>query len=263
MFDNTNETLNIYRTFVNIHYELGSYFLNAGTTAYETGVSVMYPMAYWTIFEPDTWDYKLWKDIFVAPMVDNTTLRDITFPTGDDWVDWWNPKKVYSGGSTIYNYSVPLSQFPVFHRKGSILPLDVKNNDGNHGDERSSDYLTLLISHLAPGAYQSVREEATGPAPTAQEFRYGYDANGMLFTFTASAHTRRLLLLISGVTVGEQATFHLKGSGITLPRMDSLHDLYSQGQGWFYQSKKGELWIIPGDSSAGMILTSAGISARA
>lgn len=47
MFDNTNETLNIYRTFVNIHYELGSYFLNAGTTAYETGVSVMYPMAYW------------------------------------------------------------------------------------------------------------------------------------------------------------------------------------------------------------------------
>jgi len=50
MFDNTNETLDIYRTFVNIHYELGPYFLNAGTTAYETGVSVMYPMAWWYVF---------------------------------------------------------------------------------------------------------------------------------------------------------------------------------------------------------------------
>lgn len=34
-FDNTNETVNIYRNFVGIHYELGPYFLTAGSDAYE------------------------------------------------------------------------------------------------------------------------------------------------------------------------------------------------------------------------------------
>ncbi len=159
----------------------------------------------------------------------------------------------------MVNYSVPLAQFPVFHRKGSILPLDVTSDECNHGDERSSGYLTLLISHLSPGAYQSVREEATAPNPTAQEFRYGYE--GGVFTFTATAHSRKLFLLIRGVTADEGLAMHSKGSGI-LSRHETLGALYSKASGWHYDSRKGELWIIPGESSAGLVLTATGMGER-
>ena len=173
-------------------------------------------------------------------------------------MDWWNPSRVYSGGSFVANYSVPLARFPVFHRKGSILPLDVTNDEGNHGDERSSGYLTLLISHLSPGAYQSVREEATASNPIAQEFRYGYD--GGVFTFTATAHSRKLLLLIRGVTA-EGLGLHSKGNGV-LPRQESLGALHSQASGWHYDDRKGELWIIPGDSSSGLVLIATGMGEK-
>ena len=43
MYD--EETLQIYRSFVQIHYEIGPYLLSAGTQAYETHSSVMFPMA--------------------------------------------------------------------------------------------------------------------------------------------------------------------------------------------------------------------------
>lgn len=80
-YDNTNETVNIYRNFVEIHYELVPYFLSAATAAYSkylfiylfieshcivavylfiylfypSGTSVMFPIADYTDFTPDSW----------------------------------------------------------------------------------------------------------------------------------------------------------------------------------------------------------------
>lgn len=42
-------------------------------------------------------DYWLWTDVYVAPMVDNTTTRQITFPTNVNFIDWWNSTVVYQG----------------------------------------------------------------------------------------------------------------------------------------------------------------------
>lgn len=138
--------------------ELGPYLLNAGSTALQSGTSVIIPLARyfcslvffsfsffffgsscvstgsklifsfndsllnsWTPLTPSTYDYNLWKDIFVAPITEaNTTSREITFPTGNNYVDWWNPNKIYQAASTI-QYQVPLNQFPGWNLFVSIF----------------------------------------------------------------------------------------------------------------------------------------------
>lgn len=57
----------------------------------------------------------LWKDILVAPIVEDSLSRKIEFPKGNDWVYVFDNTVVHKGGSTsTKNY--PLSEFPVFHR---------------------------------------------------------------------------------------------------------------------------------------------------
>ena len=179
-------------------------------------------------------------------------------------MDWWTPSKVYKGGSTVRGYQVPLAKFPVFHRKGSILPLDVKNSYGGHGDARSAPYLTLLISHLSADAYAAVREEGTATNPVAQEFRYGFDSANRELTFSATAHSRKLLLLIRGVQVDQNLRVAMQHSTTNsdadvIVERSSLAKLYNAGQGWFYNHAKSELWIIPGESSAGLLINLQGI----
>jgi alpha-glucosidase (family GH31 glycosyl hydrolase) len=79
-------------------------------------MSVMTPMASDTDFTPDSWDFNMGDDIFIATIVDNSTTRKVDFPKGDDWVDWWN-NQTYTGGSSQV-FQVPLENFTVFKRKG-------------------------------------------------------------------------------------------------------------------------------------------------
>lgn len=67
-------------------------------------------------------DQYLWgRDIMVAPVVtENTVKRSIAFPQGT-WVDLNDLTKVYAGGSTV-EYDVPMEKLPYFGRMGSFIP---------------------------------------------------------------------------------------------------------------------------------------------
>mmetsp|Transcript_9418 Transcript_9418/g.25541 ORF Transcript_9418/g.25541 Transcript_9418/m.25541 type:complete len:256 (+) Transcript_9418:1143-1910(+) len=118
--NDTASALNIYRTFVNIHYSLVSFFWSEGTQAFASGNSILHAPS-----NDDEYSFTLGQnqDIFVAPMVDDANWRSILFPAGEQWVDWWQPGVLYSGGDKV-NYSCPLTHFPVFKRVGSILPFN-------------------------------------------------------------------------------------------------------------------------------------------
>jgi alpha-glucosidase (family GH31 glycosyl hydrolase) len=110
----------------------------------------MSPLAEKTVFHPSTYDYKLGEDILVCPVTKaNTTSRSVTFPSGDNWVDWYAPKKIYSGGSKVQYDTSSLAIFPVFQRQGSILPLNVTSSYTNHGSEFSAGALTLLVGQIS------------------------------------------------------------------------------------------------------------------
>ncbi len=68
-------------------------------------------------------DEYLWGDnILVAPvMQQGARARKVRFPAGSRWIDWFNPKQTYTGGS-IVTVRAPLDKLPLFVKAGSFVP---------------------------------------------------------------------------------------------------------------------------------------------
>jgi alpha-glucosidase (family GH31 glycosyl hydrolase) len=115
------ETTNIYRRFVKLHYKLIPYMQEQAEKVWHAGGSL------WTVQKSDQ---EIWKsafllgtDILVAPIYEPGNTRNLHFPEGDDWVYLWDQSQVYQGG-TIHTVWTPLSEFPIFLRKGSPIERD-------------------------------------------------------------------------------------------------------------------------------------------
>ena len=70
-------------------------------------------------FRPPTYDYLLGQHILVAPIVTNESKVEVVFPSGSDWVYWWNHSEVYTGGSSHTFVNVPLDELTVFFKNGN------------------------------------------------------------------------------------------------------------------------------------------------
>lgn len=293
MFDSgsSTETADVYRTFVHIHTELIPYFLTAGMAALENKTSVLFPLASKSdILALDTYDYKLWHDILVCPITDgNVTSRQITFPKGDNWVDWWNPSSVYTGGTKV-NFLVPnFEVFPVFQRQGSILPINVTSQFAGHGSEASADALTLLVNGIDMNRLFSqavVRGEY--PNGISREISYNFDANSGSLRFTGTAHSQPVIILLRGIRKcaggsninivnhlleKNVSSFGEIGSG-TLRAPSSVKErlhvgktslamqwkLRRAGEGSWFDSDRSELWIRPGAADSGLNLSVSCVS---
>jgi alpha-glucosidase (family GH31 glycosyl hydrolase) len=108
------EAVDIYRTFVNLHYAMIPYLMEEGAKAFEAGESLM------TFFDDVEYHYLLGPDILVAPMLEEGTSRTVQFPADSDWVYLFDKSKTYTGGSTE-TLTIPLDEFPVFLRDGSEI----------------------------------------------------------------------------------------------------------------------------------------------
>ena len=260
MFDNNNQTLNIYRQFVFFHYELVPYFLNAGSTAIEKGVSVMYPQANQTDLEPDSWDYMLWKDILVSPIVENSTMRTVHFPSGNSWIDWFNTSRIFQGGSTV-NFTVPLERFPVFIRDGAMLALNVTSSHGTGwGDELSKGFLTLFIPRPSlQGGHQIVRDYH---APS-QEFWYSLKTvdrssegrpSFSVMNFKASAHpSNKVLFHVRNLPSFSSVSLIDLRSDLVVAISHSRPSPSAREDAWWIDEQQ-QLWIQLSDLSRGSFL---------
>ncbi len=113
MFD--QETTDIYRAFVEIHYQLLPYLMKHGAVAFENGASLT---SYVTHAD---YTYLLGPDIFVAPMIEEGTSRTLTFPEGR-WVYLFDPSKTFDG-LTEASLEIPISEFPAFVRENSEIAV--------------------------------------------------------------------------------------------------------------------------------------------
>ena len=215
---------------------------------------------------PRTWDYMLWKDILVAPIITNNTMRTVEFPAGNNWVDWWNMTIVYSGNTTV-NYQTTLETFPVFYRQGALLPLQVNNSLADHGDEFSADYITLLA--VAPAVSEHEDDEQQRGYTAIREFRKvsqevhyitarSADRLTKTFTLLASAHPRKLILLVRTADLSAQGLESAIDVSNILEVVDRVNErpltqvhrwgAFSKGcvAGCFYANPaKSELWVKP------------------
>ena len=106
-----NDTLTTYRVFAHLHTDLATYFLSAGTQCYAKNISVITPLAKRVLAgDPSTYDY-LWciSTFFISPFTDNSTVKDITFPSGNSsnrWIYWFNQSMKYTTHLKLLNHSI-------------------------------------------------------------------------------------------------------------------------------------------------------------
>jgi len=132
-----NEVTDIYRYFVNLHYELRGYIFSGLVDAYQNGGSVLKDVS----FEEES--HKLGNNIFFKAITSDTNIVTFKLPEDGEWIDFWTDEK-YEGGTKITK-EYKLDKAPIFIRAGAIIPLEISNNLTSIGDETFAGKTTLLI----------------------------------------------------------------------------------------------------------------------
>jgi len=146
----STEVVDLYRKFVNAHYELVPYLLDIGTNAWETVTSSLTPVKKVDLVGVITtdFDFYLGTEILVCPMVYNDTIRNITFPGNSSitYTNYFDPRDVHHGNTTVI-YPCDWDRFPVFVISGGILPLRIVHGEQtNRGSSFFPHALTILLN---------------------------------------------------------------------------------------------------------------------
>jgi len=141
--DRPDETVAIYRYWAKLHHQLVPFFFSTAEEAYAGAPVPMQPVgdqASW----PHDYRYVLGDSFLVAPILDDTGIRDVPLPAGSRWIDWWNGA-VHDGGATLTAYdSTDRARIPLFAKEGAIVPLDVGDDSTSLGTTASAGRLTVL-----------------------------------------------------------------------------------------------------------------------
>jgi len=230
------ETVTVYSRVVNIHRELEPFFLSEACEGFLAHRSVIRPIHNDISFaDPDTWDFLVGDDIFVAPIIrphGEITLRNVSFPEGSEWTDWWDPYKVYRPGERLELF-VPINHFPVFKRRGTIIPLSIRTDSSDFGSRLSATSLTLLIDQPLIGSGDVTRKvfgEHDSGLMVLYTTRLLLNGNYNLH-LTVTAFYRSLIFLIRGVKVVSPESVTVKTShGTTFEAVSSKKAFYESTQ---------------------------------
>ncbi|MFT3710890.1 MAG: glycoside hydrolase family 31 protein [Archangium sp.] len=140
---NTDETVSTYRYWAKLHRALVPFNYSLALEAYAGAPVPMQPigeLADWT----HDYRYVLGDTFLVAPILDDTGIRDVQLPAGARWIDWWS-NAVTDGGTLISNYdSSDRSRIPLFVKEGSVIPAEVVDDGNALGTTASAGKLTVL-----------------------------------------------------------------------------------------------------------------------
>ncbi|MCL2513302.1 MAG: hypothetical protein FWF08_05325 [Oscillospiraceae bacterium] len=228
-----DETLEIYRNFTVLHHELIPYIYSRAAYSYETGKAMMRP-------QPGEYMYLLGDDILVAPFFESGNAREVRFPAGE-WIYMFDETKTYKSGKQTLE--IPLDEFPVFIRKGAVIPLDYVEGD---------------YYCLANGLFEGYTNVLAYPVNGETKFGlYEEDKNGSMLSYSKnndaltlkSGETDRpLLFRIYGEAAPQSVGF--KG-GPALYEASSMAGLKAEGTGYFVDDG-GIIWIAVEDAAGGI-----------
>lgn len=200
MFTQPNITTNIYRFYVNAHHSLATYLLSAGSAAWESGKSIVTPIANQPLLpfdKPSTYAYWLGPSIFVDPITaSNVTTKKVSFPKGSDFVDFFNSSIVYSGGSTI-SYDVTLDQgkYPVFYKRGSLVMRNLVTPGKPFPLIPPVDEpMEVFVPCPRNGDHESI----TIRKYKSQSQDVSFEMENNQLSFVLSAHPRNVTIVLSG-----------------------------------------------------------------
>ncbi len=137
-------------------------------------------------------NYILGDSIFVAPIKRPGGKISAKIPEGN-WRYWYDLSKTFKTGETI-NQRFPLSEFPVYLREGSLIPLWVKSRFGGH--QLNSFFVSQDTFWILPGAGQGSRN-LSDPQGLSGKVNWKRDANGI--ELSAQGLKRPVVLLAEGI----------------------------------------------------------------
>lgn len=127
------ETIDIYRKFVNLRYKLVPYLYDLFYKHQQDGLPILRPLA--LEFENDSKcesindEFMVGENILVAPQVKNGAFNRVVYLPKGKWIDF-NTNRLYEGGKS-YIYETPLDTCPIFVKYNSIIPTYTSTNIDN------------------------------------------------------------------------------------------------------------------------------------
>jgi alpha-glucosidase (family GH31 glycosyl hydrolase) len=112
-----NDVSDIYRNCVTLHNQLRPYLFSALVEAHLHGGSLLRN----TSLEEES--HLLGNDIFTKAITSADGMASFRLPDDGEWVDYFTGE-VFHGGTQV-NKVYPLDRFPLFIRKGAIIPMDI------------------------------------------------------------------------------------------------------------------------------------------
>jgi len=224
------ETADIYRQFATLHTELIPYIYSQGAYSYELVKPTMRP-------QPGTYEYMLGDNLLVAPFFEEGNSRTVVFPKGD-WIYMFDQTKQYSAG--IKTLTFGLNEYPVFIRKGAIIPMNITNGITGFGSELCKNYTTVLMYPQKGEKKFGLYEEKV----KGSMISYVKDANSLDIKCTSTA--RSLLFKVCGEAAPQAVKF---AAGTALQKASSMAELVTLQSGYFIDG--AVTWYAVKDVTAG------------
>lgn len=182
------ETLNIYRKYLNLRYELLPYFYDLCCIEELEGFPLMRPLVLNYEKDEETRNlnsqFMIGDTIMVAPVIEQgMTQRIVYFPEGE-WYDYWTGEKIQGGQYKICH--AELDECPIFVKAGSIIPKYPPRLSTSEEKDRQ------LILELYPGKAEYVHYQDNG-----EDFNYR-DGEYNLYCFRADENSLSMELIHQG-----------------------------------------------------------------
>lgn len=152
--DNTRK---IVRDFMKLRYSLLPYIYTLSYEANKLGYPIVRPLFF--EFPKDTASYSVENEymfgdeILVAPVMERKQkTKQIYFPDGNYWYDFWTNKRFVGGTSTTVNLN--METIPLFVKAGSFIPM---TEPVSSTDDYSTEKLTVNYYHDSTTNYNSYK----------------------------------------------------------------------------------------------------------
>jgi len=116
-----------WRLYAKLHARLQQYSYRSAQEAHTTGMPIVRPLFLVYPEQKEAWDD--WQTFLYGPDLlvsaiwkKGVRVHSLYLPKGEEWVDAWNPEKIYAGGQRI-SVQAALPNIPLFIRKDSEVDL--------------------------------------------------------------------------------------------------------------------------------------------
>ena len=152
------------RAAIELRYRLLPYLYTLFAQNEKSGLPPLRPLAFDYPQDVDALlvadEYLVGRDLLVAPVVvQNQRARNVYFPKGEVWIDWWSGVR-YEGGKTV-KIDAPLERLPLFVRAGASVPTQPVIQ---HSGEMKNAPLTIAVAVGAAGTSEIYQDAGDGYA---------------------------------------------------------------------------------------------------